>query len=437
MMSASFGGGNNRDQLQQQTDEQREEEYLSAKRAAVEAIQVGRTTLEQSELQQEQLERAEALADETQYKLDKAGRILRGMTWSGWVANMFSKDSGPPPETTVAQVNAKRRDPPDVYEDNMPTACRPTAQAAQNYHANVKVLEACETNEQRDTCQTICESMYTEAVDQLNLLQANSNLDAYALQFAADIACLRNRQKISQARDRDLLKAQIGNPRVSTKEQSAKEQSPLDRRRAEQDEHLDFISQSLGELGNIATSINFSVNTTSETVERLDHKSESILEKSRMNTRRADRIIQKRSWTPTKPTFHAHVAIRHIDTGKYLSIINNDLYLVPKLHHETGVFALWKRQGDIFGLKNKFKDRWVGQNLFGSLACSSSTFGRREEWEADSDDWSKTRLVCTSAGWGAGGYIHVKPTDHSVSIGGSDIESKNKAALWAIVEQAD
>jgi hypothetical protein len=62
----------------------REEEYLAAQRAAVESLQIGRDTLEQSQVQGEQLSRSEALADETQYKLDKAGRILRGMTWSGW-----------------------------------------------------------------------------------------------------------------------------------------------------------------------------------------------------------------------------------------------------------------------------------------------------------------------------------------------------------------
>ena len=65
----------------------REEEYERAQRAAIESITVGRNTLETVTRQGEQLENARNLADETEYKLDKANRVLRGMTWSGWLAN--------------------------------------------------------------------------------------------------------------------------------------------------------------------------------------------------------------------------------------------------------------------------------------------------------------------------------------------------------------
>ena len=73
----------------------REEEYRAARRAGVEAVEIGRETLEAATRQGEQLANAEKMADETSYKLDKAGRMLRGMTWSGWVANAFSGDLKP------------------------------------------------------------------------------------------------------------------------------------------------------------------------------------------------------------------------------------------------------------------------------------------------------------------------------------------------------
>ena len=74
----------------------REEDYIAARRSAVEAVMVGRETLESAVRQGEQLRNAENLADETEYKLDRATRLLKGMTWSGWLANKFTKDVEPP-----------------------------------------------------------------------------------------------------------------------------------------------------------------------------------------------------------------------------------------------------------------------------------------------------------------------------------------------------
>jgi len=51
-----------------------------------------RATAEQISRQGEVLSRAETIVDDTEYMLNKSARILRGMTWSGWVANIFSSD---------------------------------------------------------------------------------------------------------------------------------------------------------------------------------------------------------------------------------------------------------------------------------------------------------------------------------------------------------
>jgi hypothetical protein len=101
------------------------------------------------------------------------------------------------------------------------------------------------------------------------------------------------------------------------------------------------------------------------------------------------------------------------------------------------------------GLKHEASKTWMGQNLFGSLACTASTMGSREEWQVDDDSfwqgdgpdpkgndstWSSlaTALLCASAGWGAGGYLHVRPRDQAVLIGGSSVEDKKQAARWTI-----
>ena len=132
--------------------------------AAVESIMVGRETLEAAIHQGEQLQNAENLADETEYKLDRATRLLKGMTWAGWFANKFTDDVEPPEYKTKPDI-AERQGPPRVYED-VPKSCLDIAQAVQNYYCNVDVLEECETDDQRETCKIICDNMYSIAKKQ-------------------------------------------------------------------------------------------------------------------------------------------------------------------------------------------------------------------------------------------------------------------------------
>jgi hypothetical protein len=82
--------------------------------------------------------------------------------------------------------------------------------------------------------------------------------------------------------------------------------------------------------------------------------------------------------------------------------------------------------------------------LFGSLVCTASSFGRRDEWEVDSDEkdseekrWNRTRLLCASAGWGAGGYLTVRSSDFAVLLSGATAEDRKKADFWCIQERND
>ena len=426
-------------QQQQEQEYNREEEYLAAQRAGVEALHIGRATLAQAHQQGEQLDRAGTLADETDYKLQKAARVLRGMTWSGWVANMFSKSAGPPPDADTT-TRAGSYQPPDVYE-GLPPPCHATAQHIQNYNANVKVLEACETEEQKATCRLICDEMFKVAIHALDDLHKQRQVEAYALQLARDLEILRNRQQSSQQRIRGLQVGLASKPEAQQQDQknelmsaSATTTAPLikDVVQQQQEQHLDTISQALGELGSIAKTLNQSMAHQNETLGQLDTKSENILETQYMVNRRTERLIQKKSWTPVKPTFHSSVSIRHVATGLYLAVLKGELFLTKTYHHETCVFGLWKRQGSIFGLKSDHTRKWVGQNMFGNLACSAGSFGRREEWEASNEDWSSTKLICASAGWGNGGYVLVRRKDFALLLGGSNAQDRDHAAVWCI-----
>lgn len=457
-------------QLQQLSEQQQyhanDEEYLSAQRAAVESIQIGRATLEVVAQQGEQLDRAESIADETQYHLDKAARLLRGMTWSGWLANKFTNDVKL--NFDILQKNSKRREPPLVYDhDSLPLCARHVAQAMQNYHANVNVLDACETEEQKLTCQIICDTMYQTAHKELTKFQQeNSGMDSYALEFALDFKELRERQLASQKRIRELN--HIGpsqrdhlfqGSEKSTSNKSSWIQDPklmtiVDK----QDDHLNKIAQSLGELSHIATTLNGEIEQQRVTVDTIETKSENLLESTRMVTRRAERLTQQKSWLPGQPKYCCNVSIRHVSSGMYLSIDPNNkssLVLVPQYRYETCEFVIFKRNsGTLFGIQCKDTKKWAGQSLLGQLACNATSYGRREDWEADCNGKSITdfstskvttdvRLLIASASWGQGSYLVVfanhnnnssngSTTYYTLGIGGSSPEERKNASRWCI-----
>ncbi|GAX24408.1 hypothetical protein FisN_4Lh543 [Fistulifera solaris] len=404
------------------------EDCQNAQTAAVETLHIGRATLEQVHQQREQLDRAESIADETQYILDKAGRILRGMTWSGWLANKFTKDIGPPPAVTRSTPIS----PPLVYE-NVPETCRAAAQAIQNYHANVKVLETCETDEQRETLLLICRSMYSAAMTQLDELEkSHASVEAYLTEFRSHLTILHEKeQSLNQSNEQQKISFDRNRAELLKRQGNGSSSSATDAHLQLQENHLDMISKSLSEIGMISHTLASAIGQQAQTIDSLDEKADNITEKSRLVTRRADRLIQNKSWTPVKPTFACHVSIRHIDSGCYLSVHEGNLVLQNTFHETTGVFSLWKRQGEIFGLKNKESGRWLGQSMLGGISCSAYDFGRREEWEADSD-WSTSRLLCTSVGWGAGGYLLVNTYNFSIRLGGCGVEERKKADLWCI-----
>lgn len=274
------------------------EEYLSAQRAAVESVMIGRETLEAAIRQGEQLRNAENLSDETEYKLDRATRLLKGMSWSGWIANKFSKDIVPP-EYKQDVDSVAIGGPPRVYEE-APEFCYAAAQAIQNYHCNVDVLEECETVEQRDTCKIICNNMYSLANKELKLLLLKEGGDKESRLFASrlqnDLTTLRGRQQSSERLVRTPTSAQATRSEKDTLFQTASTSSQSTKSPIEiiQDDHLDSMAKHLEELGSLATNLNASLAHHADTLESLDEKMDNNLVKSNAVTRRTDRLIQKK-----------------------------------------------------------------------------------------------------------------------------------------------
>jgi len=465
----------------------REEEYAMAQRAAVEATFVGRETLETALRQGEQLQRAEDLATETEYSLDKATRVLRGMTWAGWWANKFSRDIQPPgyyrSTNTEKDGDVPLVRPPRIY-DNVPELGMSAAQAVQNYNANLFILESCETSEQKETCQGICDDMYHHARREVTKLQqrrlrqpqdgifgsttsssssatsaamtANEKvLQTLSIQLGNDLNTLHEFHSramdqrgssstatgptSSHSKDRSTLLLD-GGRRGEEASRKPNNNDPNFQIALQQDDHLDFMSKHLNELGSLASNLNTSLTQHRETLENLDEKSDSMLYKSKMVTRRTDQMIQKKSWTKPKKEFLYEASIRHLATGRYLACTpNNGLTLTTQLN-DACIFGIWQRQtaSQVLGLQSKSSRRWMGQNLLGNLVCSAYSFDRREEWDvdqqpnADGSGWSKTPLLCASGGWGNGAYLLYQKDKDQLTLGSNGLQDKKIADLWHI-----
>ena len=284
-------------QQQERSQEQQfDQECLDAQRSALEAVQIGRETLEATARQGEQLSHADRLADQTRYAVEKSARLLRGMTWSGWMANIVSKDKTKDHDPSAYQ--------PRFSYDDVPEWANSTAQAIQNYRANVTVLAACETNDQFVTCRLVCDNMHRAASTCIAALEAPSENERPILQkLLQDLDGLRQRQRnIVQQ------KTQQNRARQQRQQQQEKQtpdgqptaQSPGSRPtaasavRSAQDEHLDLIASSLDEMNATALSMNEMMKQHNRIMVGLEEKSDENIEKSRMVSRRADRLAHSK-----------------------------------------------------------------------------------------------------------------------------------------------
>jgi len=514
-----------RQQHQQQQNSNREYDNtsnISALRAATEAVTIGRETLNVLAQQTEQLTNADDMVDETSMKLDKANRILRGMTWQGWTMNIFSKkqngthmitsdggggggsggDTTTEAEKSQQQQQEKQRNkipdlesysffddgttindgdnnndhrnqsimPSWISSSNQQKQYEIAIQSLKNYHCNLIVLFSCETFEQYDTCKLICQDMFFRASNEVQILQQlqqleqresmnndskngtelhngnttntnprqqeqqqknnidqqnpsvsgstnNDKIVELITRLQSDLSLLRNRQLTYQYKHTNDNKnngsgnnqsrsTAIATNVAKTVLFDGKFSSPQNNDNnnhnmkvfQEQEEHLNNLSNNLGELNDVAQLIGLANSQQVGLIDSIQYKSENVHEQARMVSRRTDRMIQHKkaaSWINpfskrAKYNFEGFVKIRHNKTNKYVGVDPHspqNIILTTKFHPLCGCFGYYKKQGQIgtdklYSLKNRFSDKYLGQALIGGyLTCSSSSCGQREEWE--------------------------------------------------------
>ena len=459
-------------QQQQHDDEQADaDSYLATRRLAAETVEVARATITQASQQTEQLENADRTADHSAYLLDKSARLLRGMTWSGWVANLFSKDVkvedyvGGNDDGKDTTNGLAALQPPSAEEyAHLPPQFQPAARAVVNYRCHLAVLAQCPTPEQSEACSATCAELSDAVRRELRGavggagngldVEEDGHREAYAQLFQdleeADqvrkrlVAAMGARQH--SKRDGNSARAPITphNSLAVGGGSTSGARSATATKLSAQDEHLDALSQNLTELQGIGTALSTTFQHQSELLDSIHDKTDSLTDRTKAVRRKADRIVHRSKWIKNRPELVAWMTIRHVRSGLYLCATGDGGLRLGGFggsdnNCPAAIFGKWRRKdSSIVGIQSKLTRNYVGQTLLGYLACSSSTYGRAQEWEIDHDTddstgtGKDTAIMCVGANWGNGGWMEVNSADGSVSIGGSGLEAKKKAALWRI-----
>jgi len=440
------------------------EDNTEAQRAAAEAVELSRSTLETTLCQGEQLDHCDDLRERHKYIVDKSSRLVRGMTWSGWVANAFSKDVAPPPaETSVKETLCLRNVSQALdNEEFVPEEIEEPATITKNYECNVLLLEQCQSKEEFDALLSICTQLNKSARKSLEKIRQGHNknrLSGRSIQILRKLDFkleeIESEQKktvgrmggsfqfqpmkVSQndhSKERKLETSTGTNTadRIWSKTTDTKLQARIE----EQDKHLDVMASSIQELLHNGASVGAALEQQNKMLESLNDGADELLEKSKMVTRRADRLSQRSVWRSLKSDFKCCVGIEHVQTKRFLAVEPQNkrrLILQDEFHPETCAFEVHERRGSckLVGFQNKCTRTWLGQSALGYIVCKAGNFGRNEEWEIDDGNMSRTQLLCACSNYGNGGWLLVHDDTENFSVLGYDSKAKERATLWSIV----
>eukprot|EP01083_Nonionella_stella_P285344 971253_1 len=388
------------------------EENTEAQRAAAEAVELSRSTLETTLCQGEQLDHCDDLRERHKYIVDKSARLVRGMTWSGWVANAFSKDVAPPPaETSVKETLCLRNVSQALdNEEVVPEEIEEPATITKNYECNVLLLEQCQSKEEFDALLSICTQLNKSAKKSLEKVRQGhhkNRLSGRSIQILRKLDCkleeIESEQKKTVGRMGDSFQLQpmkVSRPNDHAKEGkletstssraaatgtntanriwSKTTDTKLQARIEQQDKHLDVMASSIQELLHNGASVGAALEQQNMMLESLNDGADELLEKSKMVSRRADRLSQRSVWRSLKSDFKCCVAIEHVQTKRFLAVEPQNkrrLILQDEFHPETCAFEVHERRGSckLVGFRNKCTRTWLGQSALGYIVSKQES----------------------------------------------------------------
>jgi hypothetical protein len=185
---------------------------------------------------------------------------------------------------------------------------------------------------------------------------------------------------------------------------------------AEDDKHLNDISNSVAELHSMSLMISEALETHGEILERIDTKTEIVHDKTLAATLKASQINQR----ARRSGSHFIGLYQFVDmvTNMYLCV-DADEYLTYSADPTRGTFFnCYCKEGNIIGIQNAKTLTYVGSTWRSSVKASGRVFGKQEECHIGLRDGQLTGLFLLGINWGGGGWLKkpVTPADPSEPI---------------------
>lgn len=440
------------------------EEYIASKRAAVEAISSSRSVIETTLMQGEQIQNMSNLHDQQEYMVKRADRLVRGMTWKGWLLNKFSHPPTPP---SFHLVNSNKDDGSRdgdkdflefskelaQYIENIPDDLQGIYFLISNYAGNVKLLQECRIKTEYMVLSDTCHQLKNQARESLNnpRRDASNKIVEQLLKYLHQVESFHTKYsiKLDQVWNNNIYhdckqeRSALfnGHQHSNNKPQNSWAKTSnihLQNHIQDQDEHLEFLEKSIQELMHNGNSIGSIVDNQNSLLEKVNNGVETLREDMNMVSRKAERQANRSMWKLRRANVIRSVIIQQVPSGKYLMVepqYGNKLSLQSHFHSEMSLFEIHERYGSkMVGFKNVCSKTYMGQSFFGAIVCNSTKYGRNEEWELDDDSMKGTKLLCASANGGNGGWLQLEEgSSCKFAVLGCDVVDKQKATLWNIV----
>ena len=458
------------------------------------------------ETQHESLMNADATADENLYLMDKSNRVLRGMSsWSGWFQNLVTKDVKPPEHLNLnnsseirsggtssnANANVTLNLDDDVLNNGRyPREVRMAVNDMNAYHGHVRMLDQILVNcdkrgnwssadkQQMELLLPTCHELRMASEKSLIPLKNISMQSATAMYDRRNVVDIYNwllerkselenlhenaeklyRMKTNYVNGNGASSmteiSLFGNSKASSDSMSntscmnsSPGSSETLRRIKKQEDYLNSVAPDVGDLKAMGLAISASLEQHNTLLDNIERKTDEVDDKMKIVNRKAGRLNQRYMFKREKPTFLSFVKIKFLPTGKYMTVDGSDsssITLNSRFCGDASTFGMYRNQGDAYGFQNALTKKWLGQNIWGNIACVGNSFSSREEWEINPKTMERTYMLCASACWGNGGWIVGSKTpnakvasesvNQTVMICGDDIESRRRALFWEIKE---
>ena len=161
------------------------------------------------------------------------------------------------------------------------------------------------------------------------------------------------------------------------------------------------IERSVQQLHNMGMIMHEHLSSQTKTIERIQDKTERVLDATLEATLKSSRIIQQYNRQQGEYLGEYQFIA---DCGKYLCAEGQYLTLRIESAERSSYFRIYRRQAELIGIQNAKTLKFLGVTMFGSICVSGEYWGKMEDCFADLSGIS-TGILVLSRNWGSGGWI--------------------------------